>query len=465
MAIKNNKSLASMSCRSLRAVEEFSCIGSDCENNCCHTWRVSLTKKDYVIWRKAARKDPKELELFEKNVPKSKSANNSGYANLLLDKDTGRCSFQKECGLCRVHEKFGQEALPSTCRTFPKNYYIDKNIVQASASLGCPEYLRNVMAKESATDVLEVSLPDATAGIHKLSSSGSDWHWQRCLPELGELGLSIIKSSRPHATLSERLFVLTMMLDQIEDLGMSSSQPLTLGLLSQRVSPFLDASGRSKTVQEFRALSVPSNHLSLQFVFSMFAYRLTVGWRDMAPFWDGIYASYKDVAPAEMQYVPGESFGVDVDSIAPVFYQRRNKLHSRAGDDLQLWYGRAFCNQFYNGGGSEDESPLGYLGRHVLTIMMFDFAVCSHEDIDCLLEGEGPLDADEKQQLSQHVVNIVHRICRTLLHVKKIRTSITKMMDEQEIAALPLLATMLKDLESGKKVKEIKLNPIAAMMR
>ena len=465
MAKKNRVGESLKSCRSLRAVENFSCIGSECENNCCHTWRVSLTKKDYVVWRNAARKDSKELELFHENVPKAKQSSGNVYASLMLDKDSGRCSFQKECGLCRVHEKFGQEALPSTCRTFPKTYYVDQVGVQVNASLGCPEYLRNVMAEESATDVLEVSVPKSGASIHKLSTVGSAWHWHRSLPEIGELGLSLLKTARPRATLAERLFVLVMMLDQIDELGNHPSSPLTLELFSQRVAPLLEESGRSKVIGEFRGLTVPKSDLSLQFVFSMFAYRLTVDWKDMSIFWDGIYASYKDVVPAEMAYVPGKSFGVDVNSIAPIFYERRNKIHGRAGSDLQRWYGRAFSNQFFNGGGAADETPLGYLGRHILTIMMFDFAVCSHEDINPLLEGDGALSEHEKELLSQHVVNIVHRVSRTMLHIDKIKTSLARIMKEQEIGTLPLLVTMLKDFESGTAMKEIRLNPIAAMMR
>ena len=461
--IREGESLKS--CRSLRAVENFSCIGSECENNCCHTWRVSLTKKDYVVWRNAVRKDRKELEYFHENVPKTKQSGENEYASLMLDKESGRCSFQKECGLCRVHEKFGPEALPSPCRTFPKTHYVDQTGVQVNASLGCPEYLRHVIAKESATDVLEVKLPKSGARMHKLSTVGSAWHWHRALPEIGELGLSLLKSARPRATLAERLFVLVMMLDQIEDLGNHPTSPLTLELFSQRVAPLLEESGRSNAINEFRGLTVPSSNLSLQFVFSMFAYRLTVEWQDMSLFWDGIYASYRDVAPAEMAYIPGKSFGVDVDSIAPVFYKRRNKIHGRAGGDLQRWYGRAFSNQFFNGGGAADETPLGYLGRHILTIMMFDFAVCSHEDINPLLDGDGPLNEQEKELLSRHVVNIVHRVSRTMLHIDQIKTSLAKVMKDQEVGTLPLLVTMLKDFESGIAMKEIRLNPIAAMMR
>lgn len=465
MSKKTRTSQTPASCRSLRAVENFSCIGGECENNCCHSWQVTLNKKDYVVWRNAAKKDPKELELFKANVPKAGKAGGKIYATLLLDEETGRCSFQKDCGLCRVHEKFGHEALPATCRTFPKTYNVDQRSVQANASLGCPEYLRNVMAEESATDVIDVSMPSDDTSIHKLGTIGSAWHWHRSLPEIGELGLSLLKSSRSQGSLAERLFVLTMMLDQIDDLGNQASKPLTLALLSQRVSPLLEEAGRRNVINEFRALSVPTSTLALQFVFSMFAYRLTVEWRQMSVFWDGIYASYKHLVPAEMQYVRGEKFGVDVDSIAPTFYQRRNKIHSRAGTELQRWYGRAFCNQFYSGGGSADETPLGYLGRHILTVMMYDFAVCSHEDINPLLEGSGSLTEDERVLLQKHVVNIVHRVSRTMLHVNKIKAALAKIMKEQEIGTLPLLVTLLKDFESGGGATDIRLNPIAAMMR
>lgn len=461
MAKKNKVAPVATSCRSLRAVEEFSCIGGDCENTCCQNWKVNLTKKDYVVWRNLAKKHPSEHQLFEKYVIKEESE----YASLEFDEKTGSCPFHGDDGLCRVQKNLGQEALPSTCRTFPKAYNVEKTSIQANATLGCPEYLRNVLADDAATDIVEVGIIPAKTNVMHLASAGDAWHWKRCLPEISELGLSLVKASKPRASLAERLFVVAMMMSSIEDMGNSPSNPLPLPLLSQKVLPFLEEGNRAEIIDGFRELSVPQSNLSLQFVVSMFAYLLTIEWKNISKFWDGIYASYKEVAPAELKVIPGQSFGVNVESIAPLFYERRRKLHARAGKDLQRWYARAFCNQFYIGGTGTDETPLAYLGRHLLTIMMYDFAICSHEDIDSLLTESGPLNPEQHLQLQRHVVNIIHRVSRTALHVSHLSSSLATVMQEQQVDAFALVATMLKDLEGGKSLKPMKLNPVAAMMR
>jgi|GEM_PF-5091263 len=464
MAKKSNSANTVRSCRSLRAVEEFSCIGGDCENTCCQSWKVTLTKSDYVTWRNLAKKEPEQVKLFKEHVPKG-AKGDLGYATLAFDKQTGKCPFHNEQGLCGVQSALGAEAIPATCRTFPKMYNIDKSALQVNASLACPEYVRNVLSSDSATDVIEVGMPSAGTQIMNLSSSGKQWHWQRCLPEIGELGLSIVKSNTLDTTLAERLFSVGVMMDQIEDIGSEPSNPMTLQLLSQRISPILDAGARREMAHQFRELDIVDNDLGLQFVVSMYAYRLSVEWKDMAPLWDGIYASYRDAVSLEMQIVPGEYFGVDVEDLAPIFKERKRKLHSRAGKDLQRWYTRAFCNQFFSGGAASEETPVAYLGRHVLTVMMIDFAICSHEDVDALLAGEGPLSEDELALLKKHVVNIIHRVGRTVLHVGHITSSLASVMASQEVPPLAIVTTMLKELDGDRMHKPMQLNPIAAMMQ
>lgn len=460
MAKKDNKSTVLNSSRTLRAVEAFECIGGDCEDTCCQSWKVSLTKTDYVTWKNLARRQPEEFKLFEKHVPKG----GGFFATLEFDKDTGGCPFQDKTGLCRVQSKLGASALPGTCRTFPRVYTLDASSLQASASLGCPEYTRHVLASDEATDVVDGRVPDPSATIMKLNSSGDAWHWQRNLPELGELGLSIVKSKSPHATLSERIFVLLMMMRQLDGKGDSPENPLPLPQMSQLVLPYLDDKHRAEVVTQYQQTVVPPSNLALSMVYALFAYRLTMEWEYMSTLWDDIHASYAHVVPAELTVVPGKSLQVEVGSIAPVFEKRRRQLHARAGKQLMQWYERAFCNQFYNGGGAAEESPSAYLGRHVATILMFDFAICSHRAVDELIAGEGPLSAEEYSLLAKHVVDVMHRVGRTILHVGKLTTAMASIMEEQQVDSFALVTALLKDLGSVQSVGSIRLSPLAAAM-
>lgn len=460
MAKKDNKSPALTSSRTLRAVEKFQCIGGDCEDTCCQSWKVSLTKNDYVTWKNLARRQPEEFKLFEKHVPKG----GGFFASLEFDQKTGTCPFHDKSGLCRVQSKLGAEALPGTCRTFPRIYTHDASSLQASASLGCPEYARHVLANDEATDVIDGRVPGSDANIMKLNSAGDAWHWQRCLPEIGELGLSLVKSSNPHATLSERLFVLAMMMRQLDGKGDAPDNALTLPQLSHHVMPFLDAGHRATIVQQYQQMDVPKSNLALSMVYALFAYRLTVEWEYMSTLWDGIHASYQHLVPAELKVVRGKSFEVDVESIAPVFEQRRKLLHARAGKQLMKWYERAFCSQFYNGGAAAEETPSAYMGRHVATILMFDFAICSHRAVDDLIAGEGDLSAEEYRFLSKHVVEVMHRVGRTMLHLGKITTSMASIMEEQQVDTFALVTALLKDLGAEQPLANIRMSPLAVAM-
>lgn len=446
MAKSKQRASAGGSCRSLRAVQRFRCIGDRCENTCCQTWNVSLTKQDYVGWRNKARKQPQELALFERHVPKG----GDFYASIAFDNESGACPFLDGCGLCRVHERLGESALAMTCRTYPKAFTLERDQVLASGSLGCPEYVRTLLASDEAIDVVDAPVPAPNNVVLALESHGQDWHWQRCLPEIAELGLAMLTDRATRASVPERLYVLVAMMLQIGEAGCSAQQPLSLPLLSQRVAPLLDAGGRESVVQQFRQLPPPDPSTGVQLVLRLFAHRLSLEQRDIAPLWDAIYASYADIAaPSGQTQTTTGGFALDIEATTARFLDRRQRLHALAGEQLQRSYLRLFANQFFNGSPRAKESPLGYLARHIVTLSLLDFALCSHRGVDPLLQQNTPLSPSQREQLQAQLVELVTQVGRTLLHTKAFTQATTELLACHAEDPLALLSALLKGLEGG----------------
>ena len=56
-------------------MQEFSCIGSACEDSCCIGWRVDIDEATYKKYKKS--RDIELKPLFEKNVTRQRSKSSS----------------------------------------------------------------------------------------------------------------------------------------------------------------------------------------------------------------------------------------------------------------------------------------------------------------------------------------------------------------------------------------------------
>lgn len=120
--------------------QEFSCIGSDCEDNCCHGWTVAIDKKTYKDTVKIL--DPKWKKDFKQHYKRNKKENNDqAYAYMKMD-SCGNCPFLSEKGLCNVHADLGEKYLSHTCVTYPRTFHEVNGVLEASLSISCPEAAR-----------------------------------------------------------------------------------------------------------------------------------------------------------------------------------------------------------------------------------------------------------------------------------------------------------------------------------
>ncbi|UIJ69566.1 flagellin lysine-N-methylase (plasmid) [Bacillus cereus] len=124
-------------------ISEFSCIGSQCEDNCCNTnWTVFINKEKYELYRKMDEKnDSNLLQSIEKNV---EATNEENYAILKFN-TAGACSFLTEEKLCSIHLEHGSSALCNTCRYYPRVTQTVHHTYYETGYLSCPEMARLVL--------------------------------------------------------------------------------------------------------------------------------------------------------------------------------------------------------------------------------------------------------------------------------------------------------------------------------
>lgn len=82
---------------------------------CCHGSIVPLSLED----AERLRGQQWETESALENTPLTVRHRSAASSLRLAHRDDGTCVFLNEDGLCRIHAKFGEEAKPTVCKTFP----------------------------------------------------------------------------------------------------------------------------------------------------------------------------------------------------------------------------------------------------------------------------------------------------------------------------------------------------------
>lgn len=137
-------------------MESFQCIGSSCEENCCHGWQVTIDKQTFKKYRTV-----EIVELREKMKEMVKitepSVSADSHAHIQLD-DKGFCPFLDEKSLCEIQGRLGASYLSRTCQTYPRNHSRKNGEIWLFSSLSCPEAARKALLDAEAMNPTLVTL-------------------------------------------------------------------------------------------------------------------------------------------------------------------------------------------------------------------------------------------------------------------------------------------------------------------
>ena len=100
--------------------DEFACTGPVCEDSCCKHWAITLTRKEYIEYKRMDC-SPELKEVMGHALMRLKSGNDNQYARMALYMD-GRCPFLGKDKLCMIQKEKGESALTVVCSSFPRNW-------------------------------------------------------------------------------------------------------------------------------------------------------------------------------------------------------------------------------------------------------------------------------------------------------------------------------------------------------
>jgi hypothetical protein len=126
----------------LNALNNFSCIGSDCPDDCCSSWNIRLDDETYNKWQSLDGNDPVRGELINSITIKQDNGNDIIYLNR---DENGHCHHLDKDKLCVIQRQLGEDMMPRGCREYPRLKYQRGEVQLSTALLSCPEMARLVL--------------------------------------------------------------------------------------------------------------------------------------------------------------------------------------------------------------------------------------------------------------------------------------------------------------------------------
>lgn len=135
-----------------RYMNRFQCIGGDCEDTCCSSWGVEVSKANVTAIEGLLSDQPGRFEEAIITYPPERRS--PGRFGLIRMSPGCDCPLLGADGLCGVHANLGESALPRTCDSYPRSLGVrgDVETKELSGFLSCPEVVRQLLAHDDALE-------------------------------------------------------------------------------------------------------------------------------------------------------------------------------------------------------------------------------------------------------------------------------------------------------------------------
>jgi len=248
----------------------FQCIGSECEDTCCHGFAVTIDKATYLRYEGNAEFRP-GLETHFTRI--EGNATDAGFARIRLTPDYN-CPFLTPERLCGIQIKHGSEYLSEVCVSYPRTSRRIDGLIEKALYLSCPEAARLVLLNPSLLK-LETDKDSGGSRYQRLLTVGeqagsADANPHAYLWEIRRLTLLLIRDRT--YPLWQRLFILGLFCKRLDQLVSTRMQVLIPRLLREyaevmlegKLHPLLDGIPEQTPLQLKLVSEVIERHLALQ---------------------------------------------------------------------------------------------------------------------------------------------------------------------------------------------------------
>lgn len=194
---------------SARYMTRFRCLAGDCEATCCGGGAIPVEESTHRHLTLLAQGDRAALDLLEHGIERTPGGPDFAHIRFL---ESGDCSMRDERGLCRVHARFGHQALFEVCATYPRYASEVDDAIELFGTLACPEVARLALLADDAFELSRLALTEAPRVLRNRFNTTEPYF----KPFKAVRSALVRLISEPGYALPEKLFVMLWMADKLK---------------------------------------------------------------------------------------------------------------------------------------------------------------------------------------------------------------------------------------------------------
>jgi lysine-N-methylase len=401
----------------LRYMDGFSCIGPECEDNCCGHWTIFIDQGAHAKLKKAMSKDGTFEQLFQLLPPSQRKKEMFAYIAAAED---GMCPMLTKEGWCSLHQRFGPELLPTICMVFPRRAAVVGGRAELTGYLSCPEVGRRALLHERAVELIEVDNKIFRGiGLRRVQSTSFPFESQ--LDEIrGTLYSLIGMREYPFAS---RMYFAVDLAERISGFFRRDSEEVDLPRLAEEIRRLDDSVTRDVLHQKFVAQPV-EGPLAVSTLAQALAARL-IGERGprMRTLVQTIFAEYAKTTSG-VRPAADDHWTLSPEPLWADYHARWTRLKNSFPDRVELWFRNFAQVQVIHEWYSEWPSLLVYLRSLSLRMALIRFMLAAHPLVTEALE------KNDESLADRAVVEVVYHVARSIEHSPSFFEALSKTLQD-----------------------------------
>ncbi len=434
-----------LNCTSLRHASRFKCIGSACEEDCCHNWKIVLDQAGYKKTKEHLSPTETGRLLFRRHVrEKRKHQTAAEYADIKLLAN-GVCPFfDPRDRLCALHRDFGEFCLSKTCRTYPRKLALVGNRLELSLELSCPEATRSFLFDPD-FDLIQIDRSPFIKGNFYISTYPVDA--ANPLTQYFDLirGTVLQLLSIAGYPLNSRLFFTSFFANRTVPFFSRQAKNFSEPLLAEEIKLLTNPQLLDALHNQFASLAVSADlpiDLPMSFILA-----ILIGRTDkngslnhlLLRIWD----NYGRKNPSGSQKSTGRQ--EEFQKIAAAYKAIRAATPRAVTEQMDSYLDRYSQYFWFSHIYSEAPNLLIHTRRLFIRLALLRFLLYSHPEMNAFrhLAGNVELSTQQKDALGAMAVEAIYLLTRAIEHNSDLLTTIEQTLDRNKMQDIEHVCLLL----------------------
>lgn len=405
-----------------RYITRFSCIGAQCEDNCCHSWGVAIDKQHYELLRDKMT-TPDEQAEFRRSLRIVDENDDKGLNySLMVLQDGGNCSMLDTDKLCKIHKRYGEEVLSNTCAIYPKIAGRIGDRFELLGTPSCPEMARLILLGEDAMDFVPGDRAAFPRGLilREVDKDAPDNYRRSFYPVRG-LMLGLLRVTQ--FPIAARLFFLAFFADRTRASLRERPESFDGDQLFKLMHSLREFAILESLAEQWEQIVVP-----VPFGLSVVRELLTLPSKKIPAPLTKLIAEVRPTYEAR-----GVTLDSELEDFFTAFEEQRPTLSARVAARLEQYVTRYAQQYVAREWFIMQPSLMQYVMGLLARVAVLRFLLLSHPELHALAARE---DDAAITQLDAFAVRVVYALSRMLEHDEPLARQLIAELEEQDMTRL-----------------------------